>query len=72
VINSIFGSVSGRQTTPMLRNSLQKVGGYADIQRAIQLACKDVDARLSFLSHRRGIAAKWTLKQVQGDGVGNG
>jgi hypothetical protein len=60
-----------RQMPAMLRKPFQQVRGYANIKRAVKLAGKDIYARLLFLSHRRSIAAKWTLKQVQGDGVGN-
>lgn len=37
----------------------------------IKLAALNTDARLSFLSHRWRLAAKWTLKRVQGDDLGN-
>jgi hypothetical protein len=32
-------------------------------------ARQDIDAGLLFFSHRAGDALKWTLKQVQGDGI---
>ena len=41
-------------------------------QRAIVAAGKDVDARKPFLPHVIELAAKWTLKQVQGDEEGMG
>jgi hypothetical protein len=68
VMNCIFGSVPRCKTTPMLRNPLQQIGSNADVQRTIKLTGKDVHVRLLFLSHGQSIAAKWTLKQVQGDG----
>jgi hypothetical protein len=70
-IYRIFGSMTWRQVTPVLRKSLRQVGGYANVKRAVELAGKDIYARLPVLSHRRNITAKWTLKQVQGDGGGN-
>ena len=70
VINRIFGSMSRRQVTAMLRKPFQQVGGYANVERAVKLARKDIYARLLLLFHRRSLAAKWTLKQVQGDEVG--
>ena len=69
-INRIFGSMSRRQVTAMLRKPFQQVGGYADVERAVKLARKDIYARLFFLPHLQSIIAKWTLKQVQGDEVG--
>jgi hypothetical protein len=69
-VNRIFGSVPWNQVTAMFRKSLQKVRSYADVKRAVKLTRKNINAWLLFLSHRLGIAAKWTLKQVQGDGIG--
>ena len=68
-IYRVFGSVAWRQFAPMLRKAFQKVRGSSNIQRAVVLTGKNIHARLFFLSHPRSIAAKWTLKQVQGDGV---
>ena len=70
-INRIFGGMSRHQTTPVLRQALQQIGGNTDVKRAVEPARKDIDARLFFLSHQQSIAAKWTLKQVQGDVVGS-
>ncbi len=69
-VNGIFGSMAGRQMTAMLRKPFQQVGCDADVERTVKLARKNIYARLLFLPHRRSLAAKWTLKQVQGDGVG--
>jgi hypothetical protein len=66
-IDCIFGCMSGRRIVTMLPHAANKVGRHANIQRAIKLARKDIDAGLFFLSHGRSLAAKWTLKQVQGD-----
>ena len=70
-IYRISGSMAWRKPSSMLRHPLQKVGSNANVQRAIKLAGKYIYARLPLLSHRRSIAAKWTLKQVQGDGLGS-
>jgi hypothetical protein len=51
----------------MLREPLQQVGRDANVQRSIMLACNYVYAGRFFISHALEIAAKWTLKQVQGD-----
>ncbi len=53
----------------MLPQAGFKVGGHADVERAARLAGKDVDAGGALATHRAGSAARWTLKQVQGDGV---
>ena len=66
-VNRIFGSMSRRHTAPMLRKPLEQVRRYADIKRTIMLACKYVYARSFLVSHTLDSAAKWTLKQVQGD-----
>ncbi len=66
-VNRIFGRMSRRHTTPMLRNPLQQVRGNADIKRSVMLACKYIYAGFFFISHALESAAKWTLKQVQGD-----
>jgi hypothetical protein len=67
-INRISGSKTGRRLISVLPNARNQIRRYTNAQRAIRLAGKDIDARLFFLSHRRSLAAKWTLKQVQGDG----
>ena len=70
-VNRIFGCVAWREMTAMLREgAFEQVRGYSDLKRTVMSAGKNIYARLLFLSHRRSIAAKWTLKQVQGDGVG--
>jgi hypothetical protein len=66
-VNRIFGSMSRRHTAAMLRKPLEQVGRYADVQRPIMLACKYIYARGFLVSHALESAAKWTLKQVQGD-----
>ena len=70
-IYGVFGRVSRRQPVTMLRQALEQVGSYADVQRTIKLACKYIYARLFFLAHRWSVASTWTLKQVQGDDLRN-
>ena len=66
-VNGIFGSMSRRHTAAMLRKPLQQVGRDANVQRSIMLACKYIYARGFLAFHALESAAKWTLKQVQGD-----
>jgi hypothetical protein len=66
-VNRIFGGMSGRHTAPMLRKPFEQVRRYADIKRTIMLACKYIYAWDFLVSHALDTAAKWTLKQVQGD-----
>jgi hypothetical protein len=66
-VNRISGRMSRRHTAPMLRKPLEQVRRYADIKRTIMLACKYIYARGFLVSHALDTAAKWTLKQVQGD-----
>ena len=47
-----------------------KVGRDANVERAARLAGEYVNARISFARHGAEYAARWTLKQVQGDGAG--
>ena len=47
-----------------------EVGCYTDVQRAPRLARKDIHAGVAFTAHAAGCGARWTLKQVQGDGFG--
>ena len=47
-----------------------KVGRNANVERAARLAGEYVNARISFARHQAEYAARWTLKQVQGDGAG--
>ena len=57
-----------RHRFAMLPQAGLKVGRDADVEGAARLACEDVDAGVAFTSHGAGFAARWTLKQVQGDG----
>ena len=66
-VNGIFGSMPRRHAAAMLRKPLQQVGGNADVQRPIKLAREYIYAWRFFISHALESAAKWTLKQVQGD-----
>ena len=47
-----------------------KVGRDANVERSAWLAGKYVNARISFAQHGEEHAARWTLKQVQGDEIG--
>jgi hypothetical protein len=58
-----------RHRFAMLPQSLFEVGCYADVECAAWLAGENVDAGVALAGHRAGFAARWTLKQVQGDGV---
>jgi hypothetical protein len=55
---------------PMLPQATDEIGSDADIQRAIVSARKNIDTRDAFLPHGPECAARWTLKQVQGDEEG--
>ncbi len=68
-VDRIFRGMSGHRFVPMLPHATNKVRGHANVERAVQLARKDVDAGLFVLSHLWNLAAKWTLKQVQGDEI---
>jgi hypothetical protein len=66
-INRIFRSVSGHYGIAMLVKSLKQIRRHADVKRAVRLVCQNVNARVFLRFHQRGVTAKWTLKQVQGD-----
>ena len=68
-VNRVFRRMAGHCAVAMLPNAREKVRGHANVQRAVMLARKDIDARVFLFSHGRNITAKWTLKQVQGDGI---
>ncbi len=70
VVNRIFRYMSWRHIRVILRQALQQIRGYANVERAVMLARQNINAGLPFFSHGRIILAKWTLKQVQGDGLG--
>jgi hypothetical protein len=53
----------------MLIHSLYQIGCDANVKRAVRLVGQYINARLFLLSHLQSLTAKWTLKQVQGDGV---
>ena len=67
-VNGILRRMTGHRAVAMLPNASNQVRGHANIDRAVKLVRKDVDARVFLFSHQRNLAAKWTLKQVQGDG----
>jgi hypothetical protein len=67
-VDCIFGRVARRKVIAMLIDTLGQVRRHTDVSRAIKAARKDIGAGLFFFSHQRRFKAKWTLKQVQGDG----
>jgi hypothetical protein len=66
-VHIIFRSKAISMLIEMLIYTLRQIGRNTDVKRAITLARKDIDAGLFLFSHRLNNAAKWTLKQVQGD-----
>ena len=68
-IDRIFRGMSGHRSVAMLVKSLKQIRSHADVKRAVRLACQNVNARVFLRFHQRGVTAKWTLKQVQGDGI---
>jgi hypothetical protein len=68
-VNRIFRRVPGHHGIAMLVKSLKQIRSHADIKRAMRLACQNVNTGVFLRFHQRIVAAKWTLKQVQGDGV---
>ena len=68
-VNRIFRRMSGHRIVAVLPNAREQVRRHPNVERAVKLARKDIDARVFLFSHRRNITAKWTLKQVQGDGI---
>jgi hypothetical protein len=61
-----------RRPVAMLPHPAEQVRRDADVQRAVVPARQHIDARVAFLPHGPEPAAKWTLKQVQGDEEGLG
>ena len=70
MIDAIFTGKPERCAETMLPDAGGKIGRDANIQGAISLTGEDVRARLARL-HDAYYAAPWTLKQVQGDGLGS-
>jgi hypothetical protein len=68
-VDRIYGRVTRRKVVAMLIYALGQVRRHAYVSRAIKFAGQNIDAGLFLFSHRLNNAAKWTLKQVQGDGV---
>jgi hypothetical protein len=68
-VHTIFGSKSIGVFVSMLIHTLHQIGRDADINRAVMAARQHIDAGLLFFSRRSSDALKWTLKQVQGDGL---
>ncbi len=68
-VNRVFRRMSGHCAVSVLPDAGEKIGCHANVERPVQLAGKDIDAWVFLFSHRRSFAEKWTLKQVQGDGI---
>jgi hypothetical protein len=66
-IDCIFGRMPRYRAVTMLVKAFDQIRGQTNVKRAVRLACKNVNARLFFCLHQLGLAARWTLKQVQGD-----
>ena len=60
-----------QRTVAVLPKAGKQVGRNPHVKRAVVPARQDIDARKPLLSHWAGCAAKWTLKQVQGDELGS-
>ena len=71
-VDGIAFGETGQRAFAMLPHSPQQIGRHANIQRPVAAARKNINARNPFLPHGPECAAKWTLKQVQGDGFGMG
>ena len=56
-----------RCAAAVLPHAAEQVGSHADVQRAVVSARQNIDAGVALLPHGPECAAKWTLKQVQGD-----
>ena len=66
-VDAILGSEAGDDIVAMLPQPAGQIGSDADLEGAVVLAGKDVDARLALFPHAHDFAAKWALKQVQDD-----
>ena len=69
-MDGIARGESGERIVAMLPHSRDKIGRYTGVKSAVMPARKDIDARLAFFPHGPECAAKWALKQVQGDEAG--
>ena len=61
---------SRQRIIAMLPKPRDQIRSHSDVKRAVVPARDDVDTRDARLPHKAGFAAKWTLKQVQGDEKG--
>ncbi len=69
-LDSMLTGKAGKGVFAVLPQSGFEVGSDADVKRAARLARKDVDTGVALDRHGSGCAARWTLKQVQGDDKG--
>ena len=67
-VDMVSGCKPRQRPIAMLPKPRRKVGRHADIQRSVLPTGQDVDAGIACLPHGAECEAKWTLKQVQGDG----
>ena len=69
-MNAVTRGMSRQRVIAMLPKPTDQMGSHANVKRSIKPTGQNVDARLLVLSsHAWNDAAKWALKQVQGDGL---
>ena len=68
-LDLVAAGEAGDDAVPMLPKPAEQVAGHANVERAVWLTRKDVDARVALLPHGPEDAARWMLKQVQHDGI---
>ena len=71
-VNLVTRGKPWRRTIAVLPHPAEQIRRNPDIQRAVVSARQNIDARVTLLTHGPEPVAKWTLKQVQGDGNGLG
>ena len=67
-VNLVSAGEAGDFAVSMLPQARNQIGCNANVECAVKLACKVIDARESLELHEHTSAEAWTLKQVQGDG----
>ena len=72
-VNFVARGMSGQCVISVFPEPSDQIGSHANVKRPVKSTGQNVDARLLVLSgHASNDAAKWALKQVQGDGIGVG
>ena len=66
-VDLVAAGEARQQPLAMLDKPLEQVRSDPDVDRAVVPAREEIDARIALLRHGSERAAKWTLKQVQGD-----